>query len=184
MIELEITHRYPYNFATIEPDDLTWRVNRILLGGGKDDILKEIDSHINASNEFKNRSDFIRHLIKNRRMAVVGMEYPSVMIHQKTFVEMIRTFKNGEIEKLTKRTAQFIHSAMQDKKKSPLKKIKKDEALLLLKEIYESMGIIKNLHYKREDGDILVCMSGENLQSKICETCRFEKTSKERSVSW
>jgi Arc/MetJ-type ribon-helix-helix transcriptional regulator len=139
-------------------EKITFRVSK--------DIMDEIDAFVNGSNGYANRSDFIRDVIRRGRSAALMLNSSSLVVHSKVFEEMLRLMRKEDIDRLTRKTSSIVNSYIQERKGMSLDKINGAEALEFVKEVYESTNIVKKLNYKDDDGDTVVCVSGENLQSK------------------
>lgn len=140
-------------------DKITLRVSR--------EILSEIDEFVKTSEDYHNRSDFIRDLIKKGKSTTLILNSSSMLVHYKTFQEVLKLLKKDDLEKLTKKTSAIVHSFMQNKKRSSINKISDEEALSFMKEIYESTNVVRRFHYCREDSNIILSLSGDNLHSNI-----------------
>ncbi len=133
-------------------------------------VLEEIDDLVRGSDEYNTRSDFIRGLIMRGKRAPLVFNSSSILLHNNTFKEVLNSLKDEDVEKVTKKTSTIVHSFMQDRTKSPIGSIKEGEALASLKEIYESTNMVKKLHYTKEDHNVTICLSGDNLCSSTFST--------------
>jgi Arc/MetJ-type ribon-helix-helix transcriptional regulator len=139
-------------------DKITIRLSKSILG--------QIDDYVERSGEFKTRSDFVRHLIKTGGAKMTMCRAPHVSLHQKTFKEILKYLKDEDIANITKKNSLLVHSIMQDSKKTSLQKIKKEEATSFIKNVYESTGLVREMHFKKEDNGLAMCLSGESMENQ------------------
>jgi Arc/MetJ-type ribon-helix-helix transcriptional regulator len=139
-------------------EKITFRVSK--------QLLAEIDDFVKMSDTYASRSDFIRDLIKRGKTTILTLDSSPLMLHNKAFREILKTLNEEEMEKVTEKTASIIHSILQDKKKVSLDKIRDLEVLTFISEIYEAMNIVKEMHYRLEGNNVIMCLTGENLHSK------------------
>ncbi len=140
-------------------DKITVRISK--------EIINQVDEFISSSDKFKTRSDFIRHLIKKEGMKATMFRSSHMTLHQKTFEEILKFLSIDNVEEITKKNSFLVHSSIQKRTKIPLQKIKRNDAFELIKKIYESCGLVKEIHFERKETDITVCMSGDNLENAL-----------------
>ena len=104
--------------------------------------------------------------ITDNQSTILTLDAPALTIHSQTFRELLKSVKKEDMEKVTEKTASIIHSIIQDKKKASLDKIRDIEVLAFISEVYETTNLVKELHYRLEGKNVVMCLSGENLHSQ------------------
>ena len=128
-------------------------------------LLNEIDEIVQTSDNYSCRSDFIRDVICRNNSTILNLQNTGLLLHSKTFKEIIKQLQPENLTNATQKTAKIIHSILQENKQKSLEDIRDLEVLSFVSELYQATNIVNTLNYKIEKNNVIMCINGENLNN-------------------